>query len=137
MPTKLHTKLSPLPPSHPVPPLPVPRHLAHTTVHCHMVGPAYNMDLATLSSCITAHPSLQSIPFDHLLLFLSLIAPIKSNITLIQPSDHPLASTPNVLLQSAPLFLSHACGLSINTTTQCWLAFKDLAWCSEETRALL
>lgn len=131
--TKLHAKLSPLLPL-PVQILSLPPPARPETFGTPPYG---HMELATLSSRITAHPSLQSIPFNCLLLFLSLIAAIESDIALIQPSDHPLAATPDILPQSAQLFLSRACGLSIDTTAQCWLAFKDLAWCSEETRALL
>ena len=116
-----HAKMSQLPPSRPA------RQIWHTPP----------MDLATLSVRITANPSLQPIPFDCLLLFLALSAAIKSDISLIQPFDHPLAAIPEVLPHSAQVFLSHACGLSIDTIILCWSAFKDLAWCSEETRALL
>jgi len=101
------------------------------------VSPSYNMDLATLSARIAANHSLQLIPFDCLLLFLALITAIKSDIALIQPSDHPVAATAKILPHSAQVFLSDACGLSINTIVQCWSAFKDLAWCRDETRALL
>ena len=102
----------------------------------HFTDALLPMDLATLSVRITT-PSLQPIPFDRLLLFLALGAAIKSDISLIQPSDHPLAVIPKVLLHSAQVFLSHACGLSIDTIILCWSAFKDLAWCSKETCALL
>jgi hypothetical protein len=97
----------------------------------------YNMDLATLSTHIMANPSLQSIPFDRLLLFLATTAAIKNNIALILPSDHSLAASPDVLPRSAQSFLADACGLSVDTIIQCWSAFKDIIWCSDQTRALL
>ncbi|KAF8445913.1 hypothetical protein L210DRAFT_3392409 [Boletus edulis BED1] len=95
------------------------------------------MDLATLSACITANPSLQAISFDRLLQFLALVTAIRSDIALVQPSDHSPAATPEVLPHSAQVFLSHACGFSIDTVIQCWSAFKHLAWHSDETCALL
>lgn len=95
------------------------------------------MDLAQLSAQITANPLLQSIPFNNLLLFLAAATTIKNDLALMQPSDHPLATPPDVLPRPAQYFLSDACGLSINTVLQCWSAFKDTAWCSDQPRVLL
>ena len=95
------------------------------------------MDLAKFSAQITANPSLQSIPFDCLLLFLAAIIAIKNDLVLMQPSDHPLAAAPDVLLHPAQYFLSHACGLSVDTILQCWSAFNTIAWCSDQMHALL
>ena len=91
-----------------------------------MVQVHVKMDLAKLSTQITANPSLQSIPFNCLLLFLAMTAAIKNDIILMQPSNHPLAATPDILLCPVQYFLSHACGLSVDTVLQCWAAFKNV-----------
>ncbi|KAF8128416.1 hypothetical protein EV363DRAFT_1107765, partial [Boletus edulis] len=74
------------------------------------------------------NPSLQSIPFNCLLLFLASTAAIKNDILLIQPFNYSAATTPKILPHSAQLFLSLVCGLSINTIVECWSTFKDLVW---------
>ena len=55
------------------------------------------MDLATLAKLIDVNLSLQSVSFDHLLLFISAAAALKDNITLMQPSKHPITAAPLVL----------------------------------------
>ena len=95
------------------------------------------MDLGTLSTLVTVNPSLQSISLDRLLLFLASTAAIKNDILLIQPSDHSIATTPDILLYSVQSFLSHACGLSISMIVECWSTFKDLVWhCTKVTSHL-
>lgn len=90
------------------------------------------MDLATFAAQITANPTLQSIPFESLLLFLAATATIKNDLTLMQPSDHPLNAIPDVLPRPAVYFLSNACDLSVDTVLQCWSTFKDTVWCTSD-----
>lgn len=95
------------------------------------------MDLATLSKLVTINLSLHSIPFNRLLLFLAITTAIKNDLLLMQPSDHPITTTPNILPYSAQSFCSDACGLSINTIIKCWSTFKNIVWHDTQVTSLL
>ena len=95
------------------------------------------MDLATLSTASQVNPSLQSVPFECLLLFLASVAAIKNNIVLLQPSDQSPGLAPAVLPRTAQAFLSAACGLSVGTILESWSVFKDLAWGSDSFASLI
>lgn len=110
--------------------------------HCplHLLSTIYpkaSMDLAALSKTVSLNLSLQPISLDQLLLFLASTAAIKNNNLLIQPSNYSMASTPAILPYLAQSFLSHACGLSISTITECWSMFKDLVWHGTKAMSLL
>lgn len=86
---------------------------------------------------ITAHPSVQLIPFHDFLLFLATTAAIKNNILFIQPSNLLPSATPDILLHSVQLFLSHACHLPIDAIVDSWSIFRHLAWHGELIISLL
>ena len=95
------------------------------------------MDLATLLTMITAHLSVQSIPFHDFLLFFATTTAIKNNILLIQPSNLSPSATPNILLHFVQLFLSRAYHLPIDAIVDSWSAFRHLVWHDESIISLL
>ncbi|KAG9316081.1 hypothetical protein JVU11DRAFT_3752 [Chiua virens] len=86
---------------------------------------------------VTANPSIQSIPFHSFLLFLAIIAAIKNDILVIQPSDQSPSAIPDILPQSVQFFLSHACGLPMDTIVDSWSTFRHLAWHDDLITSLL